>query len=434
MKSKVIKFSILFLAIICMGTECQKERPENTGVEDITIVFNISPEEGPVGTEFTFSAEGSKYYINGNNYTNLTYLWDFNYLGYGDMLWDTELSSNPVATYIYDTEGTYQVVLKALAAEGYKTETKTVVVTESTNTPPKAIFTIDPEDWYTTDVFDFNAMQSWDEEDEQDSLEMRWDWETDGVFDTQWELYEYSAIHAHWYDEPGEYTVTLQVKDTEEAIGSATGIANVIDFIYNVPCPDIPTVDYEGKTYNTVLILHQCWLKESLDFGTRLNFGENSSDNGQIEKYCYHNLDANCDKYGGMYQWNEMMNYTATEGAQGICPQGWHIPSFYDKSILSQSLISIGENSGKQIQHSVNNCQGICDNLGQCGFDFLLGGLSADPLATTEGISSWFWLSKETSSGNAEYLLVDYNNPGWSSPISGIEKTRQAYVRCLKDN
>ena len=36
------------------------------------------------------------------------------------------------------------------------------------------------------------------------------------------------------------------------------------------PCPGIPTVTYAGKTYNTVLIGNQCWLKENLDVGMRV--------------------------------------------------------------------------------------------------------------------------------------------------------------------
>ncbi|NQV01160.1 MAG: hypothetical protein HQ542_00810, partial [Bacteroidia bacterium] len=46
-----------------------------------------------------------------------------------------------------------------------------------------------------------------------------------------------------------------------------------------------------------------------------------------IEKYCYRNSTTNCITYGGLYQWNEMMQYVTTEGTQGICPTGWHLPT-----------------------------------------------------------------------------------------------------------
>ncbi len=53
-------------------------------------------------------------------------------------------------------------------------------------------------------------------------------------------------------------------------------------------CPGTPTVLYEGKTYHTVQIGNQCWLKENLDVGVMIN--RNSADsmqnNGILEKYC----------------------------------------------------------------------------------------------------------------------------------------------------
>ena len=36
-----------------------------------------------------------------------------------------------------------------------------------------------------------------------------------------------------------------------------------------------------------------------------------------IEKYCYDNNASNCDTYGGMYVWDEMMQYLTTESTQG---------------------------------------------------------------------------------------------------------------------
>ena len=51
------------------------------------------------------------------------------------------------------------------------------------------------------------------------------------------------------------------------------------------------------------------------------------SNDGEVERYCYDNNIDNCETYGALYSWDEMMNYSSDEGAQGICPQGWHIPS-----------------------------------------------------------------------------------------------------------
>ncbi|MCK6649671.1 MAG: hypothetical protein L6Q66_08445, partial [Bacteroidia bacterium] len=84
---------------------------------------------------------------------------------------------------------------------------------------------------------------------------------------------------------------------------------------------------YGGKIYNTVTIGTQTWLKENLDIGTMILGAQNATNNDVIEKYCYNNLIENCEIYGGLYQWNEAMQYITTQGAQGICPTGWHMPT-----------------------------------------------------------------------------------------------------------
>src|ERR1035437_4695141 len=105
------------------------------------------------------------------------------------------------------------------------------------------------------------------------------------------------------------------------------------------PCPGIPTVDYAGKIYNTVAIGDQCWLKENLDVGTRINGSLEQTNNSTIEKYCYNDDPANCTTNGGLYQWAEAVQYmngatntsspspAFTGNIQGICPTGWHLPT-----------------------------------------------------------------------------------------------------------
>jgi uncharacterized protein (TIGR02145 family) len=68
-------------------------------------------------------------------------------------------------------------------------------------------------------------------------------------------------------------------------------------------------------------------MAENLNIGTMIQGSNNMANNSIIEKYCYDNNAANCDVYGGLYQWKEMMQYVITPGAQGLCPTGWHLPS-----------------------------------------------------------------------------------------------------------
>lgn len=92
------------------------------------------------------------------------------------------------------------------------------------------------------------------------------------------------------------------------------------------PCNGTMTDPRDNQTYNIVQIGGQCWMAENLNIGTRIDGSQEQSDNGIIEKYCYDDLESICDLKGGLYQWDEMMQYATGAPAQGICPDGWHIP------------------------------------------------------------------------------------------------------------
>jgi len=116
-------------------------------------------------------------------------------------------------------------------------------------------------------------------------------------------------------------------------------------FASDIPCPETPTVDYEGQLYNTVQIFSQCWLKENLNVGTKITGYHDMTNNGILEKYCYNNSTDHCTQYGGLYQWLEVMQYVTVQGSRGICPIGWHIPTDEEFKILGgimDSQYSIG--------------------------------------------------------------------------------------------
>ena len=84
----------------------------------------------------------------------------------------------------------------------------------------------------------------------------------------------------------------------------------------------------DGHNYQIVSIGAQCWFAENLNYGVLKNASASLTDNCVNEKYCINNVAANCDVYGGFYQWDELMRYDpAVEGHQGLCPPGWHVPS-----------------------------------------------------------------------------------------------------------
>jgi len=198
--------------------------------------------------------------------------------------------------------------------------------------------------------------------------------------------------------------------------------------IYGVTCPGLPTVTYEGKVYNTVQIGNQCWLRENLDVGTMIYVSTNQTNNSKIEKYCYNNNTANCDIYGGLYQWDEAMNYATNEKAQGICPGGWHIPTLSEMDTLNTAVYHNG-NYLKDVSQGIG--QGVGTNLS--GFSALLAGSASSTNAnfTSLGEYTTFWTSTLYNTSTAEGLyLVNYTG---SIVISSLYKTAGFSVRCIKN-
>ncbi len=190
------------------------------------------------------------------------------------------------------------------------------------------------------------------------------------------------------------------------------------------------TLIYEGKTYHTVKIGSQCWLKENLNVGTMIIGSYNQTNNGTIEKYCYNNSEDSCDKYGGLYQWDEAMKYSTTEGARGICPEGWHIPTYEELQTLATAVNQDG-NALKEIGQG--DFTGVGTNTS--GFSALLAG-SRDFDGSFKWLNqlSFFWISKEFMGYfglEASFIQIYGNDNGIG--FGGKRQDIGFSVRCVKD-
>ena len=199
-------------------------------------------------------------------------------------------------------------------------------------------------------------------------------------------------------------------------------------------CDGIQFVDYEGKSYSTVLIGNQCWFKENLDVGMMISASGNQyqEDNGITEKFCYQDDVTNCSVYGGLYQWNEMMNYTTQEGNQGICPLGWHIPSDNDWNILIGYLGEVSVAGGKLKEAGTlhwNSPNTGATNVS--GFTALPGGdCDGGGGFLGQGIVARFWSSYGIDNW-AYYRSLFYDREDVSRNNMG--KVNSLSVRCIKD-
>jgi len=197
--------------------------------------------------------------------------------------------------------------------------------------------------------------------------------------------------------------------------------------IATTPCQGITSISYSGQTYNTVETAYQCWLKENLNVGTRINGSVNPSNNGTIEKYCYNNNEANCATYGGLYDWNEAMAYSTTPRAQGICPVGWHIPT-YDEFIIL--LDAVGHDGNKLKREDQGTGNGVGTNTS--GFSALLAGSrNYNGIFDHLGYYTFFWSSTEGYATNVYNLYLWFNDS--DVYMANYSKDHGYSIRCLKD-
>jgi uncharacterized protein (TIGR02145 family) len=205
------------------------------------------------------------------------------------------------------------------------------------------------------------------------------------------------------------------------------------------------SVVYGGKTYNSVIIGMQCWMTENLNIGTAILGSQDQANNGIIEKYCYNNIPANCDVYGGLYQWAEVVQYlngatnttkwnpAPTGNVQGICPEGWHLPSDAEWNSLPTYLGGASVAGGKMKE--AGTVHWAAPNTGatnSAGFTGLPGGdRDVSGSFIFQAIYGDFWAASESNSTQAWYRNLNTSNE--TLYRGGYYKSDGFAARCLKN-
>lgn len=222
---------------------------------------------------------------------------------------------------------------------------------------------------------------------------------------------------------------------------------------HGIACTGIPTVtDFDGNVYNTVQLGNQCWMRENMRTthfpnGSEIPLAEEANSSSACR---YIAVADSINIEGYLYNWLAAMNGANSStanpsGIQGICPEGWHVPSdlewiemtnyvgqqseyvcgdhFYGKSLAFQegwtphtSSCAVGNNQ------SSNNATGF----------------SARPVgyftSSYSGRSKYshFWSSSEYGSSSANYKELNYAN--WYILDRTGDKGRGASVRCIMND
>jgi len=226
------------------------------------------------------------------------------------------------------------------------------------------------------------------------------------------------------------------------AVGTAYG--NELIFttlaLLGQPCPGTPTVtDIDGNIYNTVQIGSQCWTQNNLKTSKYRNGNSiiNITDNTQwsqtntnnIGAWCYYDNNANNGvTFGRLYNWY------AVNDSRGICPTGWHVPSFLEWSTIENFLGGDGVAGGALKSATGWNLPNI-GATNSSNFTALpgghrdpnggFGGLGYDGYLWTSSIGGWGGgNSSWTRTLNNSNQGFHYGGYGWGFGFS---------VRCVRD-
>jgi uncharacterized protein (TIGR02145 family) len=185
-------------------------------------------------------------------------------------------------------------------------------------------------------------------------------------------------------------------------------------------CGNTLTDIRDNKTYPTVQIGTQCWMAANLNRGSQITSSQVQFDNCVDEKYCFGNDAAKCSKYGGLYQWDEMMRYDDTPAGQGLCPPGWHIPTDNDWTVLCNFYNGNGF-AGKPLQDTIVS-----------GFRALTGGVFyLNSSWSFADFAVLFWTS--TPWGPAKAISHGLNIYDFSVSLYPSSRINAFPIRCLKD-
>ncbi|MDR0983323.1 MAG: hypothetical protein LBM07_08825, partial [Culturomica sp.] len=219
----------------------------------------------------------------------------------------------------------------------------------------------------------------------------------------------------------------------------------------------------DSKVYPILKIGTQCWMTKNMNVGTLVT-GSNYSTHSTsgIQKLCYSNSESNCTTYGGLYNWAEAVNGEkvgtgaattstaknikyAVDGSgyvQGICPDGWHVPSDGEFKTLEMQLGMTesqaggtdwrGSDQGRQLKSTdLWTAYASTSGTNSSGWSGLPSGYrhTSGGAFNTVGTNGYWWSSSQSSSSSAWRWRLDYNEARVSRAT--VDKSNGFSVRCL---
>ncbi|MBT4400125.1 MAG: hypothetical protein HOD37_11635 [Bacteroidetes bacterium] len=401
--------------VICLVfTACIKEG--QAPVPD----FTFFPESGSRFNIFYFDASLS--FDPDNSVYSLKYRWDFN----GDGIFDTDFSNIPTASYKFPEIKCYQVNLEISDPEGHVSENSKQICLNNNNNAPFPAFAIVPPIASLGTEVRLDASRCFDYEEAPEKLLIRWDFNGDKNWDTE---FSNQKIVLRQFNQPGYYSISMEIIDSDGASAELTKVLEVAN-TYNRY--DYITDFRDGKVYGIVEIGKQWIMAQNLIYGTFVKNYITPLNNGICEVFAYQDEEENLNNFGGLYLWDEVLDYTDQEGGKGFCPEGWHLPSDQEWKELE---ISLGIEYNLVDSIGWERGLGLASQLlknGLSGFEAGLWGFRYPyRIFSDYGSETHFWSSTMEEDGSVWVRGLS----NWSTGVfRGRMRNNYALaVRCFKD-
>jgi len=198
----------------------------------------------------------------------------------------------------------------------------------------------------------------------------------------------------------------------------------------------------DGRTYKKVTIGNQTWMAENLSYAAEGSkcYGEGGYDYVSRGTLTDSEVQANCAKYGRLYNWNTAMNgasssSTVPSGVQGVCPVGWHIPSDSEWDTLMTYVGGLST-AGKKLKSVTgwNYYNDATVGTDEFGFSALPGGIGGSGgFFSVAGYSGNWWSATEINADYAWLRLMYYNLEDVIRD-NFYNKSDLFSVRCVQDD
>ena len=243
---------------------------------------------------------------------------------------------------------------------------------------------------------------------------------------------------------------TVEESSSSEEVASSSSF----NFITKVkPCrnTEIDTCQYgvlederDGQKYKTVVIGEQTWMAQNLNYDIDDNRRQS----------CYGDEPDFCLRFGKLYSWPGVMDYDKNRcqddascsltSNQGICPNGWHVPTKSEWDTLWSNVGFTSENLENGDEYGRTAVRGLISDTSYITWDRSgksdFFGFSATRHGYKTDVGDYVWMDNIVA---AYWTSSEVYGYGYKAYVAGTfliknvfddyAKVGQFAVRCIKD-